>query len=161
MITPGPQTNGPAMNICGAIVPQRIRLNLKARDKAGLLSLIAEDAAASTGLDQGAILATLSKREALGSTGVGNGIALPHAAIAGIESPFGLLVRLDHAIDYGSVDEKLVDIVFLLLTPPNDPTADLSTLSAIARTLRSEDVLTALRQVATETEAQAVWCGAV
>jgi PTS system nitrogen regulatory IIA component len=157
MNTGRPDAREPALNLCGAIVPQRIRLNLRARDKAALLALLAEGASTETGLDQAAILAVLRKREALGSTGVGKGIALPHAAIAGLEHPFGLLARLDFAIDFGAVDEKPVDIVFLLLTPLNDPKADLSNLSAVARTFRSGDVLTALREATDEAEAQSVW----
>ncbi len=161
MITRSPDNRGPATNIVGAIMPQRIRLNLRVRDKAGLLSTLAEDAAASTGLDQSVILSALRKREVLGSTGVGSGIALPHATVAGLQVPFGLLTRLDHAIDFGSVDEQPVDLVFLLLTPPGDPAADLTNLSAIARTFRSEDILTALRQVSNVSEAQTVWNDAI
>ena len=151
---------GPAVNAHGALVPQRILLDLRLRDKAALLSQLAEVASAALGLPLATILAVLQKREALGSTGVGNGIALPHAAIAGLGGPFGLLVRLQHAIDYGAVDDRPVDLVFLLLTPPNDPKADLSHLSSVARTLRSAAVLKALRKVSSEAEAQAVFSDA-
>ena len=161
MITRSKDSDGPATNIGGAIVPQGIRLNLRVRDKAGLLSALSDDVAAATGLDAASILAALRKREALGSTGVGNGIALPHAAIAGLSNPFGLLARLDHAIDYGAVDDAPVDIVFLLLTPQNDPAADLTNLSAIARTFRSEDVLSVLRHASSVAEVRAVWRDAI
>lgn len=161
MTTRSQDSTGPALNMLGAIVPQCIRLDLKVRDKAGLLSLISEEAAAFTGLGQAAILSALRKREELGSTGVGRGIALPHAAIDGLESPFGLLARLDHAIDYGAIDDQPVDLVFLLLTPSRSASSDLTTLSAIARTLRLEDVLAAVREGSTEAEVRAAWGDAI
>lgn len=149
------------MNIYGAIVPQRVTLNLHARDKAQLLAQIAQDAASATGLDQSMILTALQKREALGSTGVGKGIALPHAPLTGLTAAFGLLIRLARPIDFGAVDDKPVDIVFLLLTPPGDPKSDLAALSAIARTFRSGDVLTALRKAASDKDAQTIWADPV
>ena len=148
---------GPEMTKHEAMLPQFIQLNLKARDKAGLLNLLSETAAHFTGLDKSAILVALCKREALGSTGVGNAIALPHTSIFGLESPFGLLALLNHPIDFGSVDAKPVETVFVLLTPQNDAASDLALLSAIARRFRSGDLVSTLRKATTEAEALAAW----
>lgn len=140
---------------------EKVWLGLRVRDKAVFLAGWSEDAAGFTGLDKGVIFAALSKRKALGSTGVGSGIALPHAAIAGLGTAFSPMVRLGHAIGCGAVDEKPVDLVVLLLTPQNDPSADLTSLPAIARTLRSDGLLTLLRHVATEADAPALWNDAI
>jgi PTS system nitrogen regulatory IIA component len=68
--------------------------------------MLSEDAAGPTGLDQGAILTALRKREALGSTGVDSGIALPHSVLTGLARLFGLLALLDQTIDHGAVDTQ-------------------------------------------------------
>jgi PTS system nitrogen regulatory IIA component len=130
--------------------PQRIRTDFRPRDKAHLLSLIAAEAAEATGQDAALILTALKRREDLGSTGVGNGIALPHAGVPGLAAPFGLFCRLSPPIGYDAVDDKPVDLVFVLLTPAGDRKGDLTALSTIARRLRSKSVVATLRQAASE-----------
>ena len=88
---------------------------------------------------------------------MGHGIAMPHAALPGLTGAFCLFARLDRALDYGAVDDRPVDIVVLLLTPQNNPSAGLSALSAVARTLRSGDVPKMLRKAASGTDIQAIW----
>jgi PTS system nitrogen regulatory IIA component len=87
----------------------------------------------------------LVKREALGSTGMGGGMAIPHARLAGLSKPFGLLARLDQGIDFDAVDGEPVDIVFLLLLPEASD-ADINALACVARKLRDTQVLAAVRR---------------
>ena len=94
------------------------------------------------------ISAALLKREALGSTGTGGGVAIPHARVPGIGKPFGMLVRLDKAIDFDSIDGRKVDVVFLLLLPANVQGEQLNALAAVARTLRDPEMVQNVRRAA-------------
>jgi hypothetical protein len=85
------------------------------------LNDLARRAATILGLSVEQICAALMKREALGSTGTGDGVAIPHARVPGIGKPFGMLVRLEKAVDFDSIDDRKVDILFLLLLPENSP----------------------------------------
>jgi PTS system nitrogen regulatory IIA component len=91
------------------------------------------------------ILAELSKREELGSTGVGNGIAIPHARFPEIDKAFGMLLRLRQPIDFDALDGKPIDLVFLLLLPESTKGEQLTALACVARKLRSPAVTAALR----------------
>lgn len=91
------------------------------------------------------VSSTIQKRESLGSTGVGDGVAIPHARIPGLKSAFGLLVRLQKPLDFDAIDGKPVDIVFLLLLPSGAKGEHLNVLAAVARRLRDAGVLGALR----------------
>jgi nitrogen PTS system EIIA component len=106
------------MNMSDIIGPQQVLAKVRASDKAQLLHELARRAAQALGLDIRAILDPLLAREQLGSTGVGSGIALPHAKVTGLDRLYGLFARLERPIDFASVDERPVDLVFLLLTPP-------------------------------------------
>ena len=95
-------------------------------------------------MDAADVSKQIAKREELGSTGVGNGVALPHARLKGFKSPFGLLARLHHGIDFEAIDDQPVDIVFLLLLPaPNE--AQLYALACVARALRDPRALERVR----------------
>jgi PTS system nitrogen regulatory IIA component len=85
------------------------------------------------------------KREQLGSTGTGNGIAIPHIRLAGIGKAFGLLARPNRAIDFASVDAAPVDLVFLLLLPATPQDEQLKALALVARKLKDPDLLEKLR----------------
>ncbi|WP_228676916.1 PTS sugar transporter subunit IIA [Sinorhizobium fredii] len=87
----------------------------------------------------------MSNRESLGSTGIGEGIAIPHAPIRGIAAPFILFVRLKKPIDFESIDHIPVDIVSFLLTPTEGNASHLNVLAAIARKLRSPKTLRSIR----------------
>ena len=91
------------------------------------------------------IFAELFKREELGSTGVGGGVALPHARFHQISKPFGMFVRLRRPMDFDAVDAKPVDIVFLLLLPEGSDGEQLGALACIARKLRNPEITAALR----------------
>ncbi|MGE0282198.1 MAG: PTS sugar transporter subunit IIA [Rhodospirillaceae bacterium] len=118
---------------------------LNAPDKRALLEELARRAALALKIDENEIHAALQAREQLGSTGVGHGIAIPHARIAGLAQPFGLFVRLEPAIDFSAIDGQFVDLVFLLLTPGQASASHLSALAAISRRLRDAGTAGAVR----------------
>lgn len=132
------------MDISDLVAPDRVILGFAASSKSHLLAELARRAAAATGLPQKRIGDVLEARESLGSTGVGFGIALPHAQLAGVDRFFGLFLRLARPIDYDAIDGRPVDLVFLLLIPPSAK-EHLQALAAIARCLRDPDIAAALR----------------
>ncbi len=135
------------MDIADLIAPDRIALDLKVRDKQQLLRDLAERAeAAGVGLPSARILAALTAREALGSTGLGKGFALPHARMDGLSGCFGLFARLARPIDYAAIDGQRVDVAVLLLTPTNDDAGHMAALSLVARKVREGDMLGRLRR---------------
>lgn len=135
------------MEIKEFLLPTDTLVKARGTDKTRLLQELATRAAAALDLDASLICAALLKREDLGSTGTGGGIAIPHARIAELKKPFGTLVRLKHAIDFDAIDGMPVDIVFLLLLPAQsgDP---LNALASVARRLRDPESLRRLRSAA-------------
>lgn len=124
---------------------ESVVLGLRAGDKSALMNAVARRAANRLKLSVAAVAAPLLAREALGSTGIGRGIALPHARIANLPRPFGLLARLEKPVDFAAIDDEPVDLVFLLLTPENAGREHLAALAAISRVLRDEAVARRLR----------------
>jgi nitrogen PTS system EIIA component len=133
------------MKISDLLSPADIVLDVRAKDKSRLLRELSTRAAAETGLDAHHISKQIAKREELGSTGVGDGVALPHARLRGLKAPFGLFARLRQGIDFAAVDEQPVDIVFLLLLPEAANGAQLNALACVARVLRDPETLRRLR----------------
>ncbi|WP_234818624.1 PTS sugar transporter subunit IIA [Sinorhizobium fredii] len=105
------------MNISDILTQEHVVIDLGAASKGQLLHRFAKSASRSLGIDEGEIFRALSNREKLGSTGIGEGIAIPHAHLRGIAAPFFLFVRLKKPIDFESIDDIPVDIVCFLLTP--------------------------------------------
>jgi PTS system nitrogen regulatory IIA component len=132
------------MEIRDFLSPGDALIKVRAPDKTRLLQDLAARAAAALGLDPNLVTVELLKREALGSTGTGEGIAIPHARLPDLKKPFGTLVRLRHAIDFDAIDGQPVDIVFLLLLPQSqgDP---LNALASVARKLRDPEARQRLR----------------
>lgn len=141
------------MNIGDLIAPDRIVLDLRVRDKAQLLRELAMRAEAlGTGGTTGTILAALQSREALGSTGLGKGFALPHARIEGLNAFVGLFARLARPIDFDAIDGAPVDLVFLLLMPPEAAdNANVAALAAVSRRFRDRETVARLRKADTAT----------
>lgn len=133
------------MEIAALIAPDRVIAGLRAADKARLIEALAARAAAALHRDARAILDPLLAREELGSTGIGQGVALPHARLAGIDRPFGLFARLDRPIDFAAIDDRPVDLVFLLLTPEGAGSDHLAALAAVSRRLRDRETGQRLR----------------
>src|SRR5690606_36440330 len=119
--------------------------SLKASSKKQLLQLLAEKAAEITGLPEREIFDTILQRERLGSTGVGNGIAIPHGKLPGVTRITGVFARLDHAVDFEALDDEPVDLVFLLLAPESAGADHLKAPSRIARVLRDSDTVSKIR----------------
>jgi len=115
-------------------------------DKKKLLDELARRAAAAVDLDPALVLAELEKREELGSTGMGGGVAIPHARFHQLRAPFGMLVRLKKPIEFDAVDGKPVDTIALLLLPDAREGERLGALACFARKLRDPIVMTALRR---------------
>ena len=133
------------MTIADFLSPDDVLGAVAAKDKHQLLQALSERAAPAVHLPSDVISREILKREALGSTGVGRGIALPHARIAGLGEPFGIFARLKKAIDFDAVDGRPVDLVFLLLLPTGQGESQASALALVARKLRDPKILGALR----------------
>lgn len=141
------------MKICDCVAPEHVELNVEIRSKPLLLELLARKAAAATGVAETVVLGALKSREQLGSTGIGAGIAVPHASLADLKRPFALILRLRHPLDFEAIDGAAVDLVCLVLTPAQNPAPHLTLLSRIARLQRAPQALTKIRSAAS---AQAV-----
>ena len=122
-----------------------IKTGLSGGSKRSLLQQLANLAGQRLGTDPAAILASLSERERLGSTGFGQGVAIPHGKIDGLSRIYGLFVRLAEPIDYKALDKTPVDLVFLLLSPPEAGADHLKALAAISRVTRHAATLEKMR----------------
>jgi PTS system nitrogen regulatory IIA component len=127
------------------IRPENAVLDLSAPTKAKVIEAIAKKAAAVLGIPDGVILEALLRRENLGSTGVGEGVAIPHAPIPGLVRPMGWLARLRKTVDFESIDGLPVDVVLVLLTPADQQKDHLNALACVARRLRCQEVLQGIR----------------
>jgi len=117
----------------------------KATSKRQLLQQFAEMAASAADLDKQVVFETLMNREHLGSTGLGNGIAIPHGKIKGLDRVVAIFARLENPIDFDSVDDEPVDLALMLLAPEGSGADHLKALSRVARLLRSDGVVEELR----------------
>jgi nitrogen PTS system EIIA component len=121
-------------------------IDLSVQSKRALLHDLARRAASVLKVDDDILFSALVKREELGSTGVGNGVAIPHVRLEQVKRPFGILARLQHPIPFEAIDGRPVDLVCLLLLPTENGQTPLNTLAAVARRLRSAEVLEELRR---------------
>ncbi len=142
------------MLITDIIAPENVAVGLAVPNKPARMELLAGQAARSLDVPATAILAALQKREALGSTGIGQSIAVPHASLPGLKRTFGYLMVLSQPVDFAAVDDQPVDIVVLLLTP-DDRAEHLKALSLVARALRGSEVQEKLRRATTAEAAYA------
>lgn len=133
------------MNLSDLLGPAHVFADLRAADKSVLLHALASRAATLLGTPPAEIAAALAAREALGSTGVGRGIAVPHAYLVQLPATAAFLARLERPVDYAAVDEQPVDLVFLLLGPPAARSEHLAALAAATRRLRNPATAKALR----------------
>ena len=127
-----------------------ISLRVSAANKRKALAVVAEIAARNFGLDAGDVLEALTEREQAGSTGVGHGVAAPHARLDGLSRLRGVFVRLEHAVDFDSVDDQPVDLIFALFAPKAASGVEhLRALARVSRQLRQADLREQLRQART------------
>ena len=147
------------MTIAALLAPGQVVLDLRVPDKRRLIADLARRAAPLADLSAETIAAGLEAREQLGSTGMGAGIAIPHARLAAVARPVGLFARLRPALDFDAIDGQKVDLVFLLLLPTRAQGDHLDVLACAARRLRDEDVKAALRRVGDAGAAHALLTG--
>lgn len=131
-------------------------LSLKANNKRQLLQELAQKASELTGINDRTIFDTILERENLGSTGFGGGTALPHGRLSELQEVFGLFVRLNSPIDFDAIDNKPVDLVFLLLSPESNGADHLTALAQISRILKDEETCAKLRAASSKEEIQAL-----
>ncbi len=134
------------MSLADLIVQDAVLPALKVNSKKQLLQELSGKAAHVTGLSEREIFDVILQRERLGSTGVGNGIAIPHGKLNSINHIVGVFARLDAPVDFEALDDQPVDLVFLLLAPEGSGADHLKALSRIARVLRDGDMVMKLRQ---------------
>jgi PTS system nitrogen regulatory IIA component len=122
-----------------------IKTGLPGGNKRSLMQQLSNLAAQRLGMDASAILASLNEREALGSTGFGQGVAIPHGKLEGLTRIYGLFARLGEPVDYKAIDGRPVDLLFLLLSPPDAGAEHLKALAAISRVTRNGATLEKMR----------------
>ena len=122
-----------------------IKPALPAGNKRSLLSQLANLAGNRLGIASADILATIREREKLGSTGFGQGVAIPHGKVEGLSQIYCLFVRCAEPVGYRAIDRKPVDLVFLLLSPPDAGAEHLKALAAISRVVRNAATLEKMR----------------
>jgi PTS system nitrogen regulatory IIA component len=137
-----------------------IKTGFPGGNKRSLLQQLANLAGQRLKLDSAAILASLTEREQLGSTGFGQGVAIPHGKIEGLSQIYCLFVRLGEAVDYKAIDGRPVDLVFLLLSPPDAGAEHLKALAAISRVTRNSATLEKMRGARSRDALAAVLIGA-
>ena len=133
------------MPLTDLVAPQAVIPALKVNNKKQAIQELAARAAALTGQGEREILEILQQREKLGSTGIGNGIAIPHGKLPKLERLFGMFARLDRPIDFEALDGQPVDLIFLLLAPEGAGADHLKALARVARLLRDPEVARKLR----------------
>ncbi len=133
------------MGLNDLLSPKGVIYNLKARCKREALQALAERAGDFVGEPASLILETLLEREQLGSTGVGEGAAIPHGKIPGLGQITGFLAQLETPVNFDALDDQPVDLIFLLLAPENATAAHLKALARVARLLKDSDSCAALR----------------
>lgn len=133
------------MQISDILLVKAVRSMPQVNSKKRLLNELAEMAHAVHGLDAAETLDALQERESLGPTGVGHGVALPHARLRGLDRVRGLFIRLDKPLDFDAVDRQPVDLIFALLAPMSSGIDHLKALALVSRTLRDADLRTKLR----------------
>ncbi|TVR84760.1 MAG: PTS IIA-like nitrogen-regulatory protein PtsN [Rhodospirillales bacterium] len=133
------------MELADLLRPEHVVAHLRATSKKQALQDLAKRAAQITGQHERAIFDVLMERERLGTTGVGNGIAIPHGKLSGLDRLYGMFARLEHPIDFDAIDERPVDLIFLLLAPEAAGADHLKALARVSRLLRDKGACDKLR----------------
>jgi PTS system nitrogen regulatory IIA component len=133
------------MEISDLVTPHAVVASLKATSKKQALQELARRAAELTGEHERAIFDVLLERERLGTTGVGDGVAIPHGKLPNLKKLIGLFARLERPIDFEAIDEQPVDLIFLLLAPGTAGADHLKALARVSRLLRDRQIREKLR----------------
>jgi PTS system nitrogen regulatory IIA component len=134
------------MKIVDFLSPANVLFDIRSSDKSKLLADLAARAAVNVNLAPSQVAPHLIRREELGSTGIGHGVAIPHSRLPDLKQPFGLLARLRPSIEFDAIDAQAVDIVFVLLLPAIADNAQLGALALVARTFRSAETRDRIRR---------------
>jgi len=140
------------MKVSDFLAPGNALAGVRTADKRKLLLQLSEWAAEALDLPTETVAEALAKRESLGSTGLGGGVAIPHARLAELKAPYGIVAQLRKAIEFEAIDGQPVDIVFLLLLPAERAGEQLNALASVARRLREPQTLLRLRKAGTADE---------
>ena len=133
------------MEINDLISSEQVVANLRATSKKQALQELARRAAEISGEHERAVFDVLMERERLGTTGVGNGIAIPHGKLASLDRLYGLFARLEQPVEFQAIDDQPVDLVFLLLAPESAGADHLKALARVSRLLRDKAICKKLR----------------
>ncbi|MGE0746096.1 MAG: PTS IIA-like nitrogen regulatory protein PtsN [Rhodospirillales bacterium] len=136
------------MEIADLLNPAGVIAELRVTSKKQALQELARHAAEATGLHERTVFEALLERERLGTTGVGKGVAIPHAKLARLDRLVGLFARLTQPIDFESIDDQPVDLIFLLLAPESAGADHLRALARVSRLFRDAEVCESLRRTA-------------
>jgi nitrogen PTS system EIIA component len=150
---------GAAMQISDLLSPADVQIDVRSANKRLLLQELAAKAAISLRLSAEQVAPYLLKREDLGSTGIGGGVAIPHARLPDLQRPYGLLAKLKQPMEFDAIDGQAVDIVFLLLLPATAENGQLGALALVARSLRLTEALVGLRSAKDASELYSVMSG--
>lgn len=135
------------MTLIDLLTPAAVISPLRAHGKKQALLELAQHAARVAGLPERDLYEALLQRERLGSTGIGDGIAIPHGRMPGIDRLIGLFARADKPIDFDALDGQPVDIIFVLIAPEGAGADHLKALARVARVLRNQAVLEQVRSI--------------
>jgi PTS system nitrogen regulatory IIA component len=133
------------MEIEDLITPQSVVARLRVTSKKQVLQELSKRAAETTGLNERAIFDVLLERERLGTTGIGDGIAIPHGKLSELRRLYGVFARLETPVDFDAVDDQPVDLIFLLLAPETAGADHLKALARVSRLLRDRSTCEKLR----------------
>ena len=133
------------MELANILAPGSVIACVKAASKRQLLQKLADNVAKNIDADSSLVFNTLVAREQLGSTGLGNGIAIPHGKLKEISGIVAVFARLDQPIDFDAVDDQPVDLVVMLLAPAGSGADHLKALARVARLLRTDSIVSQLR----------------
>ncbi len=147
------------MFLTSLLDPVAILTDVSANSKRQALQMVADVAERHLKLNPDDVLTALLDREKLGSTGVGMGVGVPHAALPGLDRMRGIFVRLETPVGYDAIDDMPVDLIFALLSPENADTEHLRALAKVSRLLRQKDVRDQLRKIVNPDAVYAVLTG--
>lgn len=133
------------MDLTTILKPEAVKVVSAASSKKRLLHAVGDLAESAYGLDAPTVVEALLERESLGPTGVGHGVALPHARLSGLESVVGTFILLEKPVDFSAVDRQPVDIAFALFAPEEAGVEHLKALALVSRTLREASLCAKLR----------------
>lgn len=147
------------MTISDFLAPTNVICDVRVSNKQQLLQELSKKAASNLGLQAEYVASELLKREELGSTGMGRGVAIPHARLPMVKKPYGIMARLKPPVDFDAIDGQPVDLVFLLLLPAPPEADQLVALASVARKFKADEILNQFRRVRSDSELYAAMTG--